>query len=376
MDMDYVFKPLEDWVARDERRSSTGASRSRRGVNVPLDFSIKIAEAKHSLAILVLTSAPETTKNIVQFHQESIVHFARGLLSVKSATTSNRLMVVKSILKLLQDQYPEYFDFEASIPDALRISMLSNVSVCMQKQEQKTDVLDLIENSLATVCRQTFTQIRSSSVTFARANGIAALCESLYRRSLTQTSDELEDHIRALFIQFNIDSVQVFNYFVGMFRLTLTKCDSDRERLSALALQFKKISQVPLGLEKQFSSPHLKTRLLEWLVDENSYLERRNSMQSLTAGAGGELSDSSFKILVDMSVAQLAFLTRAFVESGVIQNKNTTEMMAFLSKFINTKRSGSVSPESLRIKYYDVESATKDSVRNVLHNAIGYINRS
>lgn len=75
-----------------------------------------------------------------------------------------------------------------------------------------------------------------------------------------------------------------------------------------------------------------------------------------------------------MSVSQFALFTKAFVESGVIQNKNVSELIRFLSKFVKTKRSGTISPESLRIKYYDVESSTKDAVKNLLHTAIGYIN--
>ena len=75
-----------------------------------------------------------------------------------------------------------------------------------------------------------------------------------------------------------------------------------------------------------------------------------------------------------MSVSQFALLTRSFVESGVIQNKNIAELIRFLARFVKTKRSGTISPESLRIKYYDVETSTRDAVKNLLHTAIGYIN--
>ena len=93
----------------------------------------------------------------------------------------------------------------------------------------------------------------------------------------------------------------------------------------------------------------------------------------------GSLSEETtirkeFKFEFDMSVSQFAYFIRTFIEAGVIQNKNISELIRFLARFVKTKRSENIAYESFRMKYYNVEGTTKNSVKNILHNAIGYIN--
>ena len=121
-------------------------------------------------------------------------------------------------------------------------------------------------------------------------------------------------------------------------------------------------------------SKPLKDQLSDWLLEEIQYLERKRELVSKSASNEDVFVRKEFKLEFDMSVAQFAYFIKAFVETGVIQNKNISELIRFLAKFVKTKRSESISYDSFRMKYYNVESNTKSSVRNLLHTAIGYIN--
>lgn len=107
-----------------------------------------------------------------------------------------------------------------------------------------------------------------------------------------------------------------------------------------------------------------------------NFIEAKFRLNPIANARSSEPALGDFKLTLDLSVAQLALLIKSFVETGVIQNKNISELIRFLSRFAVTKKSGSVSQESLRIKYYNVETGTKDSIRNMLHTAIGYINNN
>jgi hypothetical protein len=85
---------------------------------------------------------------------------------------------------------------------------------------------------------------------------------------------------------------------------------------------------------------------------------------------------TDFKLNFDLSVSMLAYMFRAFTETGVIQNKNASELIRFLTKYAKTKRSESISYESFRIKYYSVESGTKDAVKKMLQSIINFINKN
>jgi hypothetical protein len=118
----------------------------------------------------------------------------------------------------------------------------------------------------------------------------------------------------------------------------------------------------------------ISIQVSEWLSQEVMYLKAKQ--QLLPTVSAEEITPSDFKLNFDLSVTHLAFLFRAFIESGVIQNKNTSELIRFLSKYVKTKKSESISSESFRIKYYSVESGTKDAVKKTLQSVLNYISRS
>jgi hypothetical protein len=89
-----------------------------------------------------------------------------------------------------------------------------------------------------------------------------------------------------------------------------------------------------------------------------------------------DLISKDFKLNFNLSVSHLAFLFKAFIETGVIQNKNTSELIRFLTKFVKTKKSEAVSYESFRIKFYNAETGTKDAVKKTLQLLLNYMNKN
>ena len=104
------------------------------------------------------------------------------------------------------------------------------------------------------------------------------------------------------------------------------------------------------------------------------FLERKRDLTTTSRITENDFAKKDFKLEFDMSVSQFAYFIKTLTETGVIQNKNISELIRFLSKFVKTKRSESISHESFRIKYYNPEENTKGAIRNLLHTAIGYIN--
>ena len=147
-------------------------------------------------------------------------------------------------------------------------------------------------------------------------------------------------------------------------------------KLEKLAFYYKVVNQslVKPGLVFDLSSPSLKEQLSEWILEEILYLERKQQLSVAFPGSAEDQVKKDFKLVFDMSVSQFAYFIKTLIETGVIQNKNISELIRFLSKFVKTKRSESISHESFRIKYYNPEENTKGAIRNLLHTAIGYIN--
>ncbi|MBA4056153.1 MAG: hypothetical protein C0490_15670, partial [Marivirga sp.] len=108
---------------------------------------------------------------------------------------------------------------------------------------------------------------------------------------------------------------------------------------------------------------------------ELDYLKQKQLLQ-IASPLKGEGVINDFKLNFDLSVSHLAYLFKSFTETGVIQNKNTSELIRFLTKFVKTKKSEAVSYESFRIKYYNAESGTKDAVKKTLQLLINYMNKN
>jgi hypothetical protein len=119
----------------------------------------------------------------------------------------------------------------------------------------------------------------------------------------------------------------------------------------------------------------IQKQLLEWIAQELDYLKHKQQLQ-MTPSSKGEGLVNDFKLNFDLSVSHLAYLFKSFTETGVIQNKNTSELIRFLTKFVKTKKSEAVSYESFRIKYYNAESGTKDAVKKTLQSLINYMNKN
>lgn len=96
----------------------------------------------------------------------------------------------------------------------------------------------------------------------------------------------------------------------------------------------------------------------------------------LSPGSPEEGPEKDFKVNFDLSVSQLAYLFKALIETGVIRNKNTSQLIRFLVKFVKTKKSESVSYDSFRMKFYNPESGTKDAVKKVLGSLLQYMSKN
>ena len=119
----------------------------------------------------------------------------------------------------------------------------------------------------------------------------------------------------------------------------------------------------------------INIRLADWIIQEVQYLKHKQQLSPISLNAEDAVP-TDFKLNFDLSVSMLAYLVRAFTETGVIQNKNASEVIRFLTKYAKTKRSESISYESFRIKYYSVESGTKDAAKKILQSVLNFMNKN
>jgi len=93
-----------------------------------------------------------------------------------------------------------------------------------------------------------------------------------------------------------------------------------------------------------------------------------------TIPTNGTDSVTQQKIETDLSVSQLAYLFRLMYEVGMLKVYNQTDLLKFISINFKTNNTQAISTRSLRSKYYNIDSATRDSVKKLLENLLAKLN--
>jgi hypothetical protein len=118
----------------------------------------------------------------------------------------------------------------------------------------------------------------------------------------------------------------------------------------------------------------IRTQILNWLKEEIYYLKK--IAENKPVKTTQENSNDQNKITTQMSVAQLAYVLKIMHETGLITAKSQWDMFRFLQENVSSKRKETISAHSLNNKYYNVEDATKTSVKELLLKMIHHMNKA
>lgn len=316
-------------------------------------------------------------RRMVQFHQYSIMQLTDELTIIEEYDPDTFYAgQTETLLLFLQNRFYEHFDLDAMLPEIHRKRSVASAKQLYQEIMTRMSVMQLDKEWIELVTRPLKKFLTQTQVSFRQAEYAKELAAGLMEAILAEPERIEIEKIRSLLIHFNFNGKDCFDHYINYFTAQMSEADSVSERLEKLAFAYKTINQIQVrsGLIYDSKARPLTDQLSDWLLQEINYLERKVELV-----AKGSLSDDptirkEFKLEFDMSVAQFAYFIRTFIEAGVIQNKNISELIRFLARFVKTKRSENIAYESFRMKYYNVEGSTKDAVKNRLHTAIGFIN--
>lgn len=317
-------------------------------------------------------------KRYFHFHQESLIDLINTLHTERQLNSSFLQSVLDrlaGLLRYLEEHFPEYFDQDLKMPIIYQQSIKDELeefdSLLSRKfSDTKADpvLIGLLKNGFEAYL------IANVSLTFGQFYYLKLLRLNIEGIDAGPQFETIDLVRVMLHINFNTDAL--YEYVLKYVRDEIDKAVSIREKLDQLSYYLKFVNQESSNQAIAFNHLHpaISTLISEWLTQELTYL--KSKQQFLSTVSAEEIVTTEFKLNFDLSVPHLAYLFRAFIETGVIQNKNTAELIRFLTKYVKTKRSDSISQESFRIKYYSVESGTKDAVKKMLQSVLNFINKN
>ena len=348
-----------------------------------------LVEAKrieNSLQEQFLSADKETIlRKFFRYHATSLVSILDDIPDssrVLEADTMNSFAIsfvystVENLLSFIRNLVPQYWMEGIVAPKRFSESILTEI-------EGSTENLlfTLSKSGIDDKTRElivlTF-QMQPKNISYERLLFLQLLQSELSR---IEWSDSNPERVKQRFIdtliKLNFNEPSFVGYYSEHVTDALKGCETLVDRIDQLGYLFKLMNQayVRPGIIYNPSMAGIKEQLLELLANELDYYQLKRQL-NLTASKGDLLIKNDFKLIFDMSVANLAFLFKLFIETGIIQNKNASEVIRFLTKFVKTKKSETVSYESFRIKYYNIESGTKDAVKKTLQSLLNFISKN
>lgn len=388
--MEYEFANIESLIRSAFEQTKSSLPFDERFAQIRNAVAAERDRIKQTFALRFWAlDSDQYRRNYFQYHAQALTFLIDDLFEISLKSDSgNRgkqdrkakeafflYDLLQDILSFLQAKFPEYHDLNSKLPEPHSQKVVAIISdrLAVLRQFQTTNpspAITTFEKSLRSLLEKAIPRL-----TYRMADYLQSVTAAI-QEHLTANTNIQEAEIQSLLLSQNFNTEEFLNLAITSMQAELKNADSDIARLELVAFQLKEINQAPEHTEFAFnpSFKSIKVALADWILEEQHFLERKKDLSTVSQATEKEFTSKGFKLEFDLSVSQFAFLIKALVETGIIQNKNLSELIRFLAKFVKTKRSENISYESFRMKYYNVESATKEAVRNLLHNAIAFIN--
>jgi hypothetical protein len=324
----------------------------------------------------------------IQRHQVAIIDLKDHILKLLGPVEAEELLkpnmatdslgALKMIFQSLHDlltyiekYFSKYFDLSAKIPDSYRNITARNFSerLPLLTESLKQREIDPNVFKAVTGCFTEFIHNHEEKFDYRAVIYLNELLREIDQLCGSEEKGFEFDRlvcIKMIYLNFNVCSL--FNYCVNAMKERYQGKETLDEQLGQLALYQKRINQTQEkpGFSYDPTADSLKVQLGHWVSEEIIFFGRKHQ---LSFGFKAEpivpkAPNNKFKVETNLSVSQIAHLIRVMVDTGVITNKNTLEMLRFMADHISSKKTPSIAHESFRRQFYDAKDPAPAVVKN------------
>lgn len=325
----------------------------------------------------------------IQLHQQELIRLTDLLAWKEKPNTSvqeyyelyhHACLAVDELLSFIERHFTKYFDQDTKAPESyITIAGSEIVKSYVELQERlklveaDAQLIELIVYPL----RKFIENIPSGQITYRSIIYVKEIHKELYQVITSgKRGKDIDEEIRLIMLYLNYNTIKYFRYYTNYVISILSEVDSSSDRIDKLSYVLKLVNQTQVKPEVGYNKTihSLKDQLSDWIAEEVFYLEKMYKLNE--KNASGTMLADDFKVKTEMPVSHLAYLLRVFIDTKIVNNKNVSDLIRFFSRFFQTKRLESISYESFRVRYYNVEDGTKRSVRDMLLLMVDYINKN
>jgi hypothetical protein len=341
----------------------------------------EIASVKQRLIDKVLTIEDEgAIRRFLHIHQY-------GLISIMDEVAGNPLCYaafecheqLDELLSFFQQQFFDYFNAEAAAP-VMHLAViraesevhLHRLTKVLEKSSAHTHMVEMV---LYPIMR--LHEPRTKAPTFNRIRHVRYIFAHLERiHAQGCQGTELNAQLLQMLLYLNYNSKKTFTQMTTYIRSFLNGDADLHQKIVGLSTLRKEVNQatVKQGTGYHMDAPTFKSQLANYLTEELDYLSHiKNPPESADEKADPR---SAFKLKLGLSVAQLGCLLRILIDTGLIACGNIVALIRFVASHCETRKTGAISAESLRIKYYNIERGAHEAVCQKLTEVLKAMGRT
>lgn len=271
---------------------------------------------------------------------------------------------IDSLISFLLNSFEKYIGSESLI------TLRAKDQVVLELKKQ-------IENSLLNQKSELLSIVIHSIKDFIYSNQPASYHHINYLNLLTRELTNLDlNDLKTRLIEINFNSFSFLHYLTHEIVIELEGIDSIPGKLEKLLWHLKKVKQIQVfNYSYVLSRKSIKELFIDWINEEIIYLEKSMAITKLPKELSNNLEENDFKLLTDLSVSQLGFLIRVFIDSGLFKNENDRAIAKFFAQHTKTKGSSEISPGNLLNKFYDVNGNVEEVVKGIIIKMLNQIQK-
>lgn len=387
--LQYELEILDDLILDELNPESSNhyASKEQLEKWISTSKSQKQIIQKRIICTVFALNSDKKARKYIQNHQQrisSLINSVTGYLSTPNIENSpqlfNSINIVRNnlieILEFLSTQYRNYFDFEAEITIEFRqrsAKLFQNrIENIFQKDIGKYSTL--IDIALKPVF-EFVKNVTDVLISYQNINYYDILLNEIEKVVFNPVP--YGKCLKFSMICINYNSFRFFSYLTGEIKTDLTYAKTHSSQIELLSKYLKRYNQIhtysDLALHTKQKS--IKEQISVWIIEEIELLEKIQCNKPSGETHADKAIESDFKFLTDMSVAQLGLFLKIAFEVGIVKNHNQRDVIGFMANHTKTKQADTISPESLRTRFYNIEDSTRQAVKEYVIKMLNYINK-
>ena len=382
--MDYHLKPIEQFISTYLTPNDTFVDRVHEVILGSLlnllgnqfeRIKGQISESYYSF------DDERTSTYFIQNHQHKIVimtnQISLNLSQENGSATEAKKTIQHSLieklsllLKFLETEYAHCLDTSYYITTAFGNEKAFEYSKFLATLDNPFYYADsLIKIALEPI--NTFINGDKTSYTHARIKYYDKLVKEL--KMLHRKADMgLKKNLVDILILINFNNTDFLAYLTSMILGQVSRMDSVEEQFIKLRWHQKQYRQRQSKTDIAFlvNRRNIKDQVIQWISEEIKFLESTKQRISLKNHAEGITLEDT-KLQLDLTVDQIAVLTKIAKESGILKNEELNPVARIISNFVSSKRQSTISSANLYNCLYKIEVENPEALKTKI---IGWLN--